>query len=160
MLFVGGSDSSISRWDLKKRVCEDRMTLEQHKKAPTLVWVLRDIGSGLIASGDSLGLVQVWDAKTCTLVSRFAEHQADVLSLCWIPSQQRFASGSVDSKISFFSVSQGKVAFTNAAMNHSHDVRALAANGAGLVSSGIDGELHFHLSGSEKKYFERASPYP
>jgi len=30
-----------------------------------------------IASGDSLGLVQVWDPESCTVLFRFAKHQAD-----------------------------------------------------------------------------------
>lgn len=80
-LFVGGSQSRISKWSLKSSASEGEMTLERPnpKQRPggnwsapwgcclclaprhTLIWCLVALQDEMLASGDSIGLVHVWD---------------------------------------------------------------------------------------------------
>ena len=148
-LFVGGADSTISKWNLKTGACEDRMTTEKHPKHATIVWSVCDIGHGFIVSGDSSGAVLLWDTNTMTLVNKFSEHQADVMKVIRVGSG-RFASAGVDGKICVFSCRKlaengmDGVAFQNCITGHANDIRALAASDRTMVSGGVCGNLHFH----------------
>lgn len=141
-LFAGGSDSTISRWKPSSWQCDERMTAEKSGGAETLIWTLTACGNGLLASGDSLGLVCVWDALSCTLLQRHATHQADVLKLHYVPSTEVLVSASVDTKVAFFTKlpKDAGFAFEGFRGAHSHDVRALAhcAVTGTIVSGGAD----------------------
>ena len=106
---------------------------------------------GTIVSGDSLGMVKFWDSRTCTQLSSFQAHGADVLcmtigpvirlfflsfsqSLKYLEFQDGkflYTSG-VDQKIVQFSLVKTATSPTSnwtqtaSKRMHSHDVRALA----------------------------------
>eukprot|EP00439_Symbiodinium_sp_Y106_P065537 s2893_g10.t1 len=72
-----------------------------------LIWSLVSLEDKMLASGDSLGLVQIWDTVACVLLHRFAQHQADVLALAASSDGRTLLSGSVDAKISEFGRQKG-----------------------------------------------------
>ena len=99
-LVTGGSDSSVRKWDVSTGRVVDRMGTDKLRGERTLVWTVGIIGSvtqivflsipelncrnssdGTIISGDSLGMVKFWDARTCTQLQSFQAHNADVLCL-------------------------------------------------------------------------------
>lgn len=127
------------------------MQTEQAKEAQTLIWAIVRLGEKSIASGDSLGLVHIWDPIACTVLSRFASHQADVLTLAASPRGDVLLSGGIDAKISVF-VSQpdeqGRWVFHSSDSRHTHDIRAIAldslcteSNGTPYFAGGVAGKL-------------------
>jgi len=155
-IFAGGSDSRITKWSLSSATCEGQMRLDRSKdNAHTLIWALANLGDSDIASGDSLGLVQVWDPITCTVRHRFAKHQADVLCLAASLDGRVLLSGGVDTKISAFVRQSGgeeRWDFYNSELCHSYDVRAIAHTSSDArgpdrpyVSGGLAGKLFVHL---------------
>lgn len=102
-LVTGCADSSIRKWDLSTGRVTNRLTTDKTREERTLVWSICVLGyvscaflgpigmelsvrsDGTIVSGDSMGIVKFWDAKTCTQLSTFQAHGADVLCLCISP---------------------------------------------------------------------------
>ena len=102
-LVTGCADSSIRKWDFSTGRVTNRLTTDKTRGERTLVWsvcVLGYVGcillgfvemklnarsDGTIVSGDSMGIVKFWDSKTCTQMSTFQAHGADVLCLCISP---------------------------------------------------------------------------
>eukprot|EP00929_Paragymnodinium_shiwhaense_P030243 TRINITY_DN17162_c0_g1_i1.p1 TRINITY_DN17162_c0_g1~~TRINITY_DN17162_c0_g1_i1.p1 ORF type:complete len:775 (-),score=188.67 TRINITY_DN17162_c0_g1_i1:86-2410(-) len=153
-LIVGGSDSLITKWSTKNGTCEAKMKLEKPPSGnDTLVWSLAGLGEREFASGDSLGVVQIWDTVTATSLQRFLQHQADVLCLA-AADNVLYASG-LDTKISCFAAQadgEDRWVFRSADFSHSHDVKALAVdNSSGrrpkwYASGGVTGKLWIHGS--------------
>ncbi|CAE7207662.1 U3 small nucleolar RNA-associated protein 4 [Symbiodinium microadriaticum] len=102
-----GADSKISKWSIEAGVCEGSMQLEKPPRGHTLIWSLVSLEDKMLASGDSMGLVQIWDTVACVLLHRFAQHQADVLALAASSDGRTLLSGSVDAKISEFGRQKG-----------------------------------------------------
>jgi len=150
-VFAGGSDSHISKWSLATGTCEAKIQVEKGAKADTLVWALVRLGSHAIASGDSLGLVQVWDPIVCTMLHRFESHQADVLTLAASPTGDILLSGGIDAQVCTFAYQSGgeeRWMFVNSDFCHTHDIRSIAfdnfAATRSFASGGVCGRLHLH----------------
>ena len=102
-LVTGCADSSIRKWDFAAGRVTNRLTTDKTRGERTLVWSVCVLGyvectpqgsveitpyfrsDGTIVSGDSMGIVKFWDSKTCTQLSSFQAHSADVLCLCTSP---------------------------------------------------------------------------
>ena len=169
-LVTGCADSSIRKWDFATGGVTNRLTTDKVRGERTLVWSICVLGyvsctlyasigmtynvcsDGTIVSGDSIGIVKFWDSKTCTQLSTFQAHGADVLCLCASPvsplalifnidlnsclrchqeGNTVYSSG-VDQKIVQFSSVGGSASSsrsrwvqTSSRRMHSHDVRAL-----------------------------------
>ena len=98
-LVTGCADSSIRKWDLSTGRITNRLTTDKTRGERTLVWavsvlrcvsctlerpiemVLNIYSDGTIVSGDSMGIVKFWEPRTCTQLSTFQAHGADVLCL-------------------------------------------------------------------------------
>jgi len=149
-IFAGGSDSQITKWRASSATCEARMQVEHAHDRPTLVWSLTSVGDHSVASGGSLGIVQVWDPITCVVLFRFQQHQADVLSLAASPDGKLLFAGGIDKQTALFTYqagAEGRWLFSGASMVHTHDIRAVAigdCRGVVAVSGGISGKLVVH----------------
>lgn len=102
-LVTGCADSSIRKWDFATGRVTNRLTTDKTRAERTLVWSVCVLGyivhifhgfikltldshsDGTIVSGDSMGIVKFWDSKTCTQLSTFQAHGADVLCLSVSP---------------------------------------------------------------------------
>eukprot|EP00928_Gymnodinium_smaydae_P007530 TRINITY_DN1269_c2_g3_i1.p1 TRINITY_DN1269_c2_g3~~TRINITY_DN1269_c2_g3_i1.p1 ORF type:complete len:800 (+),score=144.93 TRINITY_DN1269_c2_g3_i1:57-2402(+) len=159
-LFAGGADGRITKWSARGGACEAKMQLERPAGGgEALVWSLAGLGERELASGDSLGLVLIWDTVSCTVLHRLVQHQADVLALAPTMHGLLLSSG-VDAKVSSFcrqNDAEQRWSFRDASHAHSHDVRALAVDyalggsngvsgirGGWYVSGGLSGELIVH----------------
>ena len=98
-LITGCADSSIRKWDFSTGRITNRLTTDKTRGERTLVWSVCVLGcvcrtiyrpievtlnirsDGTIVSGDSMGIVKFWDPRTCTQLSSFQAHGADVLCL-------------------------------------------------------------------------------
>ncbi|TFK76861.1 WD40 repeat-like protein [Pluteus cervinus] len=134
-LVTGGSDSSLRKWDVASGRVVDRMGTEKIKGERTLVWTVGVLGNDTIVSGDSLGIVKFWDARTCTQLQSFQSHGADVLCMAVGPDGKSVYTAGVDQRITQFVLvktqSSGSTASTkwvqaSSRRMHSHDIRALA----------------------------------
>lgn len=148
-VFVGGSDSRITKWSLSTRTCEAKMQVEKGAAGETLVWSLVSLADQELASGDSNGVVHVWDPVACVVLYRFVQHQADVLALAAVAGGHVLLSAGVDAKIcTYFRQAQAEErwVFRNTEFSHKHDIKALAVDGqtGDFVSGGVTGKLHIN----------------
>jgi len=126
-LFVGGSQSQLAKWSIRTNTCEATMNLEKAGPSETLVWAMVNVANNYIATGDSLGLVLLWDPEACILAHRFAHHQADVLSLATDDWGSILMTGGMDGRLATFMASdRGRFVFRRADEIHSHDIKAIA----------------------------------
>eukprot|EP00913_Durusdinium_trenchii_P025705 g24123.t1 len=130
-LYTGGSESRVSKWSLATGVCEGSMCVEEAGKEQTLVWKVVPLPDEMLAAGDSLGFMYIFDTVACVALQRFAQHQADVLALC--AEGDLLVSGSMDCRLCHFHRQRGsqeRYAFTEVKTQfprcHSHDIRAIA----------------------------------
>ncbi|KZW02022.1 WD40 repeat-like protein [Exidia glandulosa HHB12029] len=131
---AGCSDSSLRKWDCATGRVLDRMMVDRNKGERTLVWAVGVLGDGTVVSGDSLGYVKFWDAKTSTQMQSYQLHGADVLALTIGPEGRSVYTAGVDQKINQFSrvqVGSGNTTIerwihSSDRRYHVHDVRALA----------------------------------
>lgn len=94
------------------------------------------LADGTIASGDSLGNVQLWDAAMGTRLQRF-KLAADVLGLAASPTGDAVFAAGVDPAVAMFGRFPGADGrelwqLVSKQRPHSHDVRALAVVQVGL----------------------------
>nr|CAG8600027.1 14375_t:CDS:10 [Entrophospora candida] len=101
-LVSGSSDGIISKWDVDKGRCDQRMTAETSKGSETIIWAVKILKDEIIVSGDSLGNVQFWDGKMGTMLQTFKIHEADVLCLETNRSGTEVFSSGVDRKCCLF----------------------------------------------------------
>ncbi|KZT21715.1 WD40 repeat-like protein [Neolentinus lepideus HHB14362 ss-1] len=137
-IVTGGSDSSLRKWDVATGRVVDRMGTDKIRGERTLVWSVAVLGDGTIVSGDSLGMVKMWESRTCTQLQSFQGHGADVLCLAIGPEGTTIYSSGVDQKITQLSLvktgnseksilrSSSRWVQSTSRRMHSHDVRALA----------------------------------
>eukprot|EP00930_Biecheleria_cincta_P038861 TRINITY_DN26725_c0_g1_i2.p1 TRINITY_DN26725_c0_g1~~TRINITY_DN26725_c0_g1_i2.p1 ORF type:complete len:741 (-),score=127.80 TRINITY_DN26725_c0_g1_i2:12-2234(-) len=155
-IYAGGSESRITKWSISSGTCEGSMQVEKTKEAHTLVWNVVALADGLLASGDSLGLVLIWDTVSCSIIHRFAQHQADVLALAASADGRTLLSGGIDAKIACFAAqgsNSDRWVFRSASFYHKHDIRAIAVDDTPssseldrpFVSGGVAGRLSVHL---------------
>ncbi|KAF9073758.1 WD40-repeat-containing domain protein [Rhodocollybia butyracea] len=140
-IVTGCSDSSLRKWDAVTGRMLDRMGTDKIRGERTLVWTVATLGDGTIVSGDSLGMVKLWDSRTATQLQSFQAHGADVLCLTVGPDGLAVYSSGVDQKLIQFSLIKTNKAATKNSTEvrttarwvqtssrrmHSHDVRSLA----------------------------------
>eukprot|EP00638_Chattonella_subsalsa_P015879 CAMPEP_0117825856 /NCGR_PEP_ID=MMETSP0949-20121206/5727_1 /TAXON_ID=44440 /ORGANISM="Chattonella subsalsa, Strain CCMP2191" /LENGTH=721 /DNA_ID=CAMNT_0005665911 /DNA_START=34 /DNA_END=2196 /DNA_ORIENTATION=+ len=179
LLYTGGSDGTIHFFDMKAGHSKARLTLESFGGNPTHVWSMVTLAHGnLLASGDSLGQVKIWDVETGTLLQQLNTHTADILCLVASAGDKEvlFASG-VDSKVVCIgpvnkvgkhenkAKANAQWAIVDSHRPHTHDVKALALCAKGnkpvLVSGGIDTKLCvYSVGGFGQTRPKRIWPFP
>jgi hypothetical protein len=60
-----------------------------------------------LATGDSEGLVHIWDANNYNIVGTFYGHTDDIVSVDWNPTVPQVASGSLDGSVRLWDVTTG-----------------------------------------------------
>lgn len=127
------------------------------------MWCLQALYDGSVASGDSLGHVQIWDGTHGTLLHSFQSHRADVLSLVEDAKNHAIFAAGIDHKVVMFqwvqtqsaggASSGGKWIYSCHRRQHTHDIRTLTVAGDVLVSGGVDTQLCMYSTSK----FEQAS---
>lgn len=167
-VYVGVADGTIRKYHFDFKIDGDtvqigrhfadlRMTVESRgRRTPTKVWTMQALEDGTLATGNSLGQIQLWDTVTGTLVQSFqqSEQGADVLKLVVNPSQTKLFASGVDSRVVCLERTNPTDTiwkFTTAHRPHTHDVKCMAiVQGYArdnkqpldiLVTAGIDTKL-------------------
>lgn len=167
VLFAGTAAGDIIGWDVATATStaanggrstvsggtsDVRMTVENYGGKDTVVWALLVLKDYTVLSGDSLGHVQVWDARSGTLTQGFSLHRDDVLSLGMRPGDDDapvVVCGGVDGKVSALRRVRDALradgwswVHIGSHRTHTHDVRAVAVSRVGIaVSGGLDTQL-------------------
>ena len=97
-----GTDGCIHVWNIRSNHELLRITAGDSSGEDICVWTVIILQDGTIVTGDSQGSVAFWDGRFGTLLSRFNQHEADVLQLaCSADGSLVFAAG-VDPRIAVF----------------------------------------------------------
>lgn len=172
MLVSSGADGNIRIWDLHSGSLKNRITVDSFGDTPTLVWQAKIVSDNVIASGDSHGRVQFWDAEFGTLIQTFVPLQADVLALSVASDNAVYACG-VDPLMTEFNFIRfedgrpGNWVVTALHRSHSHDVNSIAIvpslstspSKYTIVSGGRDSQLCFFSSESKQAIPQKLLPF-
>ncbi len=103
------------------------------------IWAIAWSPDGtLLASGDELHQVQVWDPLTGKVLLTYNKHQGPINALAWSPDGTQIVSASADNSVRVWNVSNGGT--IQVYTSHAQDVRAVlwAADGQSILSGGAD----------------------
>ena len=120
---------TLRTWDVKSGRIQQRMSVggptQNHgADEEVFVWSACRLGSDMFVSGDSLGQVKIWDARTCTLVQTLS-HTNDILSVCASIDRTTIFAASMDGKLMQFKQAEGRWVQTVVRKFHERDLRSL-----------------------------------
>ncbi|KAL1128880.1 hypothetical protein AAG570_013414 [Ranatra chinensis] len=144
---VTGSVDTVRVWNVQTGHAIHRMnTGRAADNAPTIVWSLDVTKDLTIATGDSRGMLCLWDGKTGMSLTTFHSHKADILSVCFDDTQQTVYCAGIDPLIVSFEKLKMRRGETKWAQGphrsiHDHDVRCLNFCNGKLYSAGVDSYL-------------------
>lgn len=147
MLFTGSPDT-VRVWNsLTGHAIHKMLTSREQNKKETIVWCLGVTSDNHIVSGDSRGMLSIWDPILGVLIESHDTHIADILALTVSNDSRMIYSAGVDPIVRSFSrvvlKSTGRPRWVKGIERkiHVHDVRALLENDGKLYSAGVDGYL-------------------
>lgn len=147
MIFSGSVDT-VRVWNASSgHAIHKMLTSRKDSKKETIVWCLAVSNDNMIISGDSRGVLSVWDSNMGTLVESHESHAADILSVTLSHDKNVIYCAGVDPVIRTFSKvivkSSGRAQWVRGIERrlHVHDVRALVEADGKLYSAGVDGYL-------------------
>ncbi|XP_015116456.1 U3 small nucleolar RNA-associated protein 4 homolog [Diachasma alloeum] len=147
MIFTGSNDT-VRVWNANSGHAIHKMTTgRKQNRKETIVWCLGVTNDNHVISGDSRGVLLVWDPSMGTLIESHESHTADILSLAVSEDSNVIYSAGIDPVIRSFSKvllkSSGRCQWVKGIERrlHIHDVRALVETNGKLYSAGVDGYL-------------------
>lgn len=147
MIFSGSVDT-VRVWNATSgHAIHKMLTARKETKKETIVWCLAVGQDNTIISGDSRGVLSVWDSNLGTLIESHESHAADILSVTMSQDKNVIYCAGVDPVIRTFSKvivkSTGRAQWVRGIERrlHVHDVRALVEANGKLYSAGVDGYL-------------------
>ncbi|PWN28478.1 hypothetical protein BDZ90DRAFT_278841 [Jaminaea rosea] len=137
LILAGTASSHALLFPISTGRASQRLLLPKGRTEQTIVWSSAVLSDGTLITGDSLGFVTFYDAKTKVPLpdARFQVHErgADVLCLTVGTDGRTVYSGSVDQKVAEFTFIAGKWAHVATRRLHAHDVKALVIDPAPSV---------------------------
>uniref|UniRef100_A0A672R6J7 U3 small nucleolar RNA-associated protein 4 homolog n=1 Tax=Sinocyclocheilus grahami TaxID=75366 RepID=A0A672R6J7_SINGR len=113
-----------------------------------VVWSVVYLSDGTIITGDSVGMVKLWDDQTGTLIKSHNVTKCDVLALSVSQNEDSLVAGTSEGivvQFQFVSMVLEKDdkewVRTRTFRNHTHDIRAVAEITTAVVSGGMDAQL-------------------
>lgn len=147
---VTGSIDTVRIWDVRSGHALHKMSVPRaEKKKEVIIWSLQVLRDFTIITGDSRGLITIWDGKTASYVESHQVLKADVLALAVNESENLLICSGIDPIIRIYSKTQIKredmvfncwVKYLQRNV-HDHDVKALLCVGDNILSGGMDGYL-------------------
>ncbi|XP_066570077.1 U3 small nucleolar RNA-associated protein 4 homolog isoform X1 [Amia ocellicauda] len=149
---AAGSLDVIRVFDVKSGRAVQRFLVDRSvsgmRNKDCVVWSLSFLSDHTIASADSAGKVQMWDARMGTLIKTHLVSKWDVLTLSVSEDESSIVVGTSEGTVVQFqflspTLGHGEQEWirTKTFRNHTHDVRAVAEIGTALVSGGMDTQL-------------------
>lgn len=147
---VTGSINVIRIWCGKTGHAVKKMTLSRAEaKKETIVWCLLVLKDFTIISGDSRGVVTIWDGGVGAQVQSHQALLADCLALAMNPEENMIMCTGVDPVIRIYAqvmvkrddtICSSWVKYLQRSL-HDHDVSSLVINQENIISGGIDGNI-------------------
>ena len=106
------------------------------------IWKVCIISSKFLASGNSNGLLQIWDIQFGVLYQQFKEHDKDILTICYNPINKVLYYSGCDSIVCSLSYFDSKFVISSKIRPQSHDImKLLLLNNFVLLSGGITTDI-------------------
>lgn len=146
-LVSGGMDGAIQVWNWRSKKLLRTLNRPSDLLESLVAWFDSSVGlvcsvaitpdSKTVASGDSDGLIKLWDIDSGRLLRTLTEHTDTVYSLAFNPDGKILASGSGDGTIKIWDFNQSQLLQT---LRHLGPVRSVAfrSDGRTLVSGSVD----------------------
>lgn len=158
-ILVTGSVNTIRVWNVETGHATTRISVSRRGKE-VIVWSLVTLENNIIASGDSLGRLTLWDGNTGDEIESFISHKADILTIAVSEDKNNLFCSGVDPTIIQFRKIKKKSDSANEQWVKSyqnsinqHDVRDIAVLDQKVLSVGVDGYIStFHYV---RKGFQR-----
>jgi len=107
---VTGCKGHILIWDFDSGRVQSHITLAKSLtkrkgkrgrllQKSQLIWTVELLSDGTIVTGDSEGVLSLWDVKTATLKTQFKTHDGPILALCVSHDQQTVWCSGVDPRL-------------------------------------------------------------
>ncbi|XP_055913784.1 U3 small nucleolar RNA-associated protein 4 homolog [Eupeodes corollae] len=148
-LVTGGIDA-IRIWDVKSGHAIHKMSLTRPSSGKeVIVWSLQVLQDMTIISGDSRGIITVWDGKSAAYLEEHTVLKADVLAVAVNEEENKIICSGIDPIIRIYALTEIKredvtlnkwVKYRQRSV-HDHDVKALVCVGDKILSGGMDGYL-------------------
>jgi U3 small nucleolar RNA-associated protein 4 len=129
IFYTGLSNGNILKWDYNTG--QVLMTLnipsnKQLKKGDSpMIWALGELNNKYLFTGDSSGLLRVWDIQFGVVLKEFREHIADILSICVNKKNNTvFFTGS-DSIICSLNLMDDEWTLSSKFRGQSHDINSI-----------------------------------
>ncbi|XP_008557301.1 U3 small nucleolar RNA-associated protein 4 homolog [Microplitis demolitor] len=149
-IIFSGSADTVRVWNaISGHAIHKMTTARKHIKKETIVWCLGVTSDNYVVSGDSRGVLSIWDPNMGTLVESHDSHTADILALTISQDSNVIYCAGVDpvvrsfSKVTKTAGGKGTASWVKGIERrlHMHDVRALVEADGKLYSAGVDGYL-------------------
>ncbi|KAL5292594.1 CIRH1A family protein [Megaselia abdita] len=147
---VTGSIDVIRIWSGKTGHAVKKMTMSRtESKKETIVWCLLVLKDFTIISGDSRGVVTIFDGKVGAQIESHQALRADCLALAINPEENLLMCTGVDPVIRIYAETIVKkddleiskwVKYLQRSL-HDHDVNSLVIHNENIISGGVDGQI-------------------
>ncbi|KAG9238236.1 WD40-repeat-containing domain protein [Amylocarpus encephaloides] len=130
IVVAGCSDSTIRIFDTRSGAQIRAMSLGSSLSGgpkETIVWVVKVLRDGTIASGDSTGELKIWDGNTYTMKQKLKGHRQDVLSLATSADGSTIISGGMDRRTVSYKQTGKRWGEVSHRRYHKHDVKSMAS---------------------------------
>lgn len=156
---VTGSLNAVRIWNINSGHAIHKMQIGRSEaNRDTIVWCLEVMADFTIFSGDSRGILTLWDGKVGAQVENYQPHKADITALCISESEDSVYCAGVDPLITNYEKVKVGQSFkwvkSIQRRIHEHDIRAMIYHKNKLYSAGIDSYLacSFHPPKTLVKY--------
>lgn len=146
IFYTGHSNGNIMKWDYKTSQVLLTLNVVSNKLSKkiddNLIWCLSTIGDKFLASGDSNGKLRIWDSNYGVLIKEFAEHEADILSICQNKDKSKLYYTGSDSLVCSLQLVNEEWILTSKFRGQSHDINSLVLlNDECLLSGGMTTDI-------------------
>ncbi|XP_060535063.1 U3 small nucleolar RNA-associated protein 4 homolog [Cylas formicarius] len=144
---VTGSLNAVRVWNVSSGHAIHKMQLGRSEaKKETVVWCLEISSDFTVFTGDSRGILTLWDGRMGAQIEQYQSHKADILSACLSEDEDCLYCAGVDPLITSYmkiTVKEGVTKWVKSVHRkiHEHDVRAMALLGKKLYTGGMDSYL-------------------
>ena len=90
-----------------------------------MIWTLGELNSKYLFTGDSTGVLRVWDCQFGVVLKEFREHIADILTICVNRKYNTVYFTGSDSIVCSLSLMDDEWTLTSKFRGQSHDINSL-----------------------------------
>ncbi|KAE9420315.1 hypothetical protein Angca_005860, partial [Angiostrongylus cantonensis] len=129
-------------------VVHNLVVARKEKRLPTIVWSCCFFNDIILASGDSRGIVSLWNPRSSALIANLETHQSDIL--CLAIGEGRIHAAGVDPRIiSIKQIATNDFRVVQKRNGPARDVRAMACYDDKIYAAGEDHDIYVAKDGCQ-----------